>query len=211
MSVDVSSDYEDETSGRQKERQPRRALTMALRIGIPVLTFVVGAVAVLVVQRLMVGDSGAVTRMMTYQNWRVVCPPANQNLPCELNEQIAQNPGGATLVSLSVDDPTLGSPMRVTVPIGISLDPGLGIAFGKDPMKVLPFETCLQAGCFAEIALDTDTLKAMRSNKNGTVTVVPNGGKPIKIPFSLDGFSDGYARLASEQSQRHSFLSFLLP
>ena len=65
--------------------------------------------------------------------------------------------------------------MTIIVPHGVLLEPGLAFAIGNDPMRVRPYETCSNAGCIALVTADADTLKSLRANSAGSVTVAaPN-------------------------------------
>ena len=175
-----------------------------LMVAVPILMFIAGATTAIVGQRLLAGDGADELRIITFQDWRVVCPPKSDQANCELSSNVV--PGQ---VSLVVDNPTLGSRLRVIVPHGIFLEPGLGFSVGDQPLQIYQFETCVQNGCFALVTIDTDTLELLRSNTNGQVVVVPAAGTPVTVPYSLNGFSDGFNALIEERARRNSMWSFL--
>jgi invasion protein IalB len=181
---------------------------IALRAGIALALLIVGGVIALAGERLF-GGGGALpseVRVVPFQDWRVIC--SNAQGGCSLNLDVMRDTGG-TLVSIVINDPKPGSTMSVTVPHGVLLDSGLGFSIGEEPMRVRPYETCNVQGCFAFITLDADTLKSLMANMGGQVTLVPANAMPVNIPFSLKGFTDGYAELQRATARRNSFFSFL--
>jgi invasion protein IalB len=188
----------------------RNTNRMLVQIGLAVLLFVAGAIVALVADHLLGGGGNAnETRIMTFQDWRIICPPAEDaNASCALTQDVVRDQGGA-LVSLSLQDTAPGSNLTVTVPQGVLIAPGLGFAAGNDTVQTHPYETCTPVGCVAFVPLDAALLKTMQSNDKGQVVVMPTTGSPATIPYSLKGFAEGYAQLAREQSRRGGALGFL--
>lgn len=192
------------------------ARRIVLIFGLGILLLVAGGIITLVGQRLLGrGISANEVRITSYQDWRVACPAVTPQTPnCTLSSEVTRQPAngtpGGTMLTLQISDPAPGSTMTVIVPHGVLLEPGLAITIGNDPMRLRPYETCSNAGCIAFVTVDADTLKSLSSSMGGQVTVAaPNVQQPVGIPFSLKGFSDGYAALAREHSRRTGFLSFL--
>ena len=186
------------------------ARRVAMVSGLAILLLAAGGIITLVGQKLLGGAPANEIRITTYQDWRVICPAVTPNSPnCTLSSEISRGPGGI-LLTLSMSDPTPGTTMSLVVPHGVLLEPGLAVTIGNEPMRVRPYETCTNAGCIALMTVDADTLKALQSNMAGQVTVAaPNNPQPVNIPFSLKGFSDGYASLVREHARRTGFFSFL--
>ena len=193
----------DASEGAEPSRSKdltRRVLTIA----IPVLIFFAGALTAIVGQRLLSSGGADEMRILAFEDWRVVCPPRSDEADCELSSNVV--PGQ---ISMVVDDPTLGSRLRVIVPHGVFLDPGLGFSIGDQPLQVYQFETCVQAGCFVLVTIDTTTLELLRDNMNGEVVVVPAAGTPVTVPYSLNGFAEGFDALVDERARRNSMWNFL--
>jgi invasion protein IalB len=192
------------------------ARRIALISGLAILLLVAGGIITLVGQRLLGGGiSPNEVRITSYQDWRVACPAVTPQTPnCALSTEFTRpplngNPGG-TMLTLQMSDPAPDSTMTIIVPHGVLLEPGLAFTIGNEPMRVRPYETCSNAGCIALVTVDADTLKSLRSNTSGQVTVAaPNAQQPVNIPFSLKGFADGYAALAREHARRTGLFSFL--
>ena len=198
----------------------RRMLSvrMLLRIALVAALVVVGviALALLVVggmvvgQRLFVAAPPNETRVTTFTDWRVICPPYNPAQPnCALTLDVLRETGGV-LLTVSMLDPAPNSQLSVTVPHGVALDAGMGFAVGSDPMRVRPFETCNNTGCIALVTADADTLRSLSASTGGQVTVAVAGStQPVNIPYSLNGFAAGYAELERAKARRASFFGFL--
>jgi invasion protein IalB len=171
-------------------------------IAFAVVFMVVGGVVALLGQHFLAGSAKNEMSIKRFQDWRVVCTPADdkgQGGGCRLEATIARSDGGA-LLSLAIEDTAPGSQMSIVVPHGVLLDPGLGFSIGDGSLKVLPYETCVPQGCMVMVGLDSETIKSMRAAQSGQVVVVPGNGQPITIPFSLKGFNEGLEGLEDAKS-----------
>ena len=183
----------------------------ALRAALVVLILLVGGVLALIGERLLGSPAPPnETRITTFTDWRVICPPYNPTQPnCALTLDVLRETGGV-LLTVSMLDPAPNSSLSLTVPHGVALDAGLGFTVGTDPMRVRPFETCNNTGCIALVTVDADTLRSLSTNMGGQVTVAVAGNtQPVTIPFSLNGFAAGYEELVRAKARRTSTLGFL--
>jgi len=189
------------------------SLNNALRGLLAVVLLFAGGVMALVGERLLGGGAGAAneTRVTTFQDWRVVCPPVSTATPnCALTIDVLRDTGGVLMTVAMVDPEPAQRQLSLTVPHGVALDSGLGFTIGTEPMRVRPYEMCNNAGCIALVTVDADTLRSLSSNMQGQVVVaVPGNTQPVTIPFSLRGFGDGYAELTRAKARRTSRLGFL--
>jgi len=178
--------------------------------GLAILLLVAGGVITLLGQRLLGGASPNETRVATFTDWRLVCPPVTPTTPnCALTSDVMRDTGGI-LLTLSITDPTPGSTLSLTVPHGVMLEPGLAFTVGNEPVRVRPYETCTNVGCIAVVTVDADLLKALRGNMSGQVSVAaPNSPQPLAIPFSLKGFAEGFGALERAHATRTGFFRFL--
>ena len=187
------------------------SLRSALRVALVAVILIVGGVVALIGERVFAGPGAAnETRVKTFTDWRVICPPYNPQQPnCALTLDVLRDTGGV-LLTVSMLDPAPNSSLSVTVPHGVALDAGMGFSVGSDPMRVRPFETCNATGCIALVTADADTLRSLSTNMSGQVVVAVAGNtSPVTIPFSLNGFADGFAELQRAKASRTGFLSFL--
>jgi invasion protein IalB len=184
--------------------------SVVLRIGLVVLILILGAVIGAVADRLLSGPASNEVRVRTFMDWRVICPPVTPETPnCALTEDVLRDTGGI-LATISMNDPSANGQLSLTVPHGVLLESGLGFSIGTEPMRVRPYETCTTMGCVALVTVDADTLKSLSSNMQAQFTVaVPNTPQPVNVPFSLNGFADGYAELKRAKARRTSFFRLL--
>ena len=182
----------------------------ALRVALVAALLLVGGVLALIGERLLRGAGPPnETRVSTFQDWRVICPPFNPTQPnCALTLDVLRDTGGV-LLTVSMLDPAPNSPLSVTVPHGVALDAGMGFSVGTDPMRVRPFETCNNTGCIALVTVDADTLRSLSANMGGQVVVAVAGNtSPVTIPFSLNGFAPGYEELQRAKERRTGVFGF---
>ena len=191
------------------------SINTALRALLVVALLFDGGVMALVGERLIGGGAGAPneTRVTTFQDWRVICPPYTPTTPaCALTLDVLRDTGGV-LMTVSMLDPSPANAqpsLSLTVPHGVALDSGIGFSIGTEPMRVRPYETCTNAGCIALVTVDADTLRSLSGNMGGQVVLaVPGNPQPVTIPFSLRGFGDGYAELVRAKGRRTARLGFL--
>jgi len=184
---------------------------MGIRAAIVVLLMMAGGVLTFVGERLLGGGIAPnEVSVITFQDWRVICPPLTPTTPnCALTADVLRDTGGIIL-TISMTDPAPGSPLSLTVPHGVLLAPGISFAIGNEPARVRPYETCTDQGCVAMVTVDADTLKSLSTNMGGQVAVAaPNSTQPVAIPFSLRGFVEGYGELQRAKARRTGFFSFL--
>ena len=83
----------------------------------------------------------------------------------------------------------------LSLPLGISLPPGVSIRIGDaQPTRVL-VERCEPNGCRAGLKLSEDLLTQLREGTQLTVTFHDAERRPIEVPLSLDGFEAGLTAL----------------
>lgn len=187
--------------------RPTGIVGIVIVAAIAVLLVLIGSFGTIILQHLNRSGRDEVT-ITGFKDWRVICPPAKQKeTKCVLNMDVSRE-GGETLLRFSITETDTNPNLMMTVPHGVLLDQGVGLSITGVDMKVRPYETCDAVGCLANLQLDEQTLNAMKANQKAQIVVVPGNGKPVAVPFSLNGFGDGYAELQSANSSR-SFWSFL--
>lgn len=95
-----------------------------------------------------------------------------------------------------------GMEATVLTPFGLLIEPGLRLRADSGRETVLPFHTCLPAGCVARGVLDPKAVWSFRAGAVLHVEADPaGGGDPFRLEGSLDGFSAASARLRDETGQ----------
>ena len=81
--------------------------------------------------------------------------------------------------------------MRLTVPLGVRLAPGVALSIDDAKPIELPFERCLADGCQASAVLDKTALATFTRGKTLIVRyAMPEATAPLNIPIRLQGLAD---------------------
>src|SRR4029077_21043206 len=82
-------------------------------------------------------------------------------------------------------------------PLGVLLPAGLGLTIDKADVGRAGFVRCLPRGCFAEVVMDDNLMKALRTGQSATFIIFQTPEEGIGFPLSLKGFGDGFDKLPS--------------
>ena len=125
-----------------------------------------------------------------FADWQLVCHPG----PCEVHTEVDGADGRAVL-RLSADNDIL----TVATDLPLFLPDGLALGIGDAPEREAPWRTCDAGGCAATLPLDPDLLAALRRERAGAATFTLVDGVPVRLTFSLMGFTD--ARRAQDRKR----------
>lgn len=191
-------------------------LTQKLALGAAAL--VVGAVLGWAVRG--VATYNTSTQSMTsYDSWRVACPAANQKeAGCEMIQDVLDSQSHAEITRIAIVKPPGGKLLlNLTMPLGVALEPGVGLTFdsdteAKDPkaakqaMITAKYRTCTQQGCIVDIPIDDKLQAQLDGDKDGRLVFVSaNDTKPIAVPLSLKGYSAAKSAYNSNEAKRSSW------
>ena len=146
------------------------------------------------------GTAGAQgTVKSVHADWQVRCdtPPGAQGEQCALIQSVMaeDRPNvGLTVIVLKTADQK-SRLMRVLAPLGVLLPSGLGLKIDKTDVGRAGFVRCLPNGCVAEVQMDENLMKQMRSGQAATFIIFQTPEEGIGIPMSLKGFGEGYDKL----------------
>ncbi|MBM7045154.1 MULTISPECIES: invasion associated locus B family protein [Rhizobium] len=131
--------------------------------------------------------------------WSVVCdkPAGASAEQCALMQNVIAEDRpeiGLSVVVLKTAD-RKSKILRVLAPLGVLLPNGLGLNIdGKDIGRAY-FVRCFADGCYAEVVLEDELLKTLRSGATATFIVFQSPEEGIGIPVDLKGFAEGYDAL----------------
>ncbi|WFU09729.1 invasion associated locus B family protein [Rhizobium sp. CB3090] len=131
--------------------------------------------------------------------WSVVCdkPAGASTEQCALMQNVIAEDRpevGLSVVVLKTAD-RKSKILRVLAPLGVLLPNGLGLNVdGKDIGRAY-FVRCFSDGCYAEVVLEDELLKTLRSGATATFIVFQSPEEGIGIPVDLKGFAEGYDAL----------------
>ncbi|MEJ0075162.1 MAG: invasion associated locus B family protein [Alphaproteobacteria bacterium] len=134
-----------------------------------------------------------------YGDWQIRCdtPPGAQGEQCALIQSVTaeDRPNvGLTVIVLKTADQK-SRLMRVLAPLGVLLPSGLGLKIDKTDVGRAGFVRCLPNGCVAEVQMDENLLKQLRTGQQATYIIFQTPEEGIGIPMSLKGFGEGFDKL----------------
>jgi len=134
-----------------------------------------------------------------HEDWQIRCetPPGAQSEQCALFQAVVAEDRasvGITVLILKTADQKTRL-MRVQAPLGVLLPAGLGLKIDNADVGRAGFVRCLPRGCYAEVVMDDNLVKQMRTGQTATFFIFQTPEEGIGFPLSLKGFGDGYDKL----------------
>ena len=135
-----------------------------------------------------------------HNDWQVRCdtPPGAQGEQCALIQSVTAEDRanvGLTVIVLKTADQK-SRLMRVVAPVGVLLPSGLGLKIDQTDIGRAGFVRCLPNGCVAEVVMDDNLLKQLRSGQTATFIIFQTPEEGIGFPMSLKGFGEGFDKLS---------------
>lgn len=134
-----------------------------------------------------------------HRDWQIRCdtPPGAKAEQCALIQSVTAEDRanvGLTVIVLKTADQK-SKLMRVVAPLGVLLPSGLGLKIDNADIGRAGFVRCLPNGCIAEVVMDDELLKKLRSGKTALFIIYQTPEEGIGFPMSLAGFGEGYEKL----------------
>jgi invasion protein IalB len=132
-------------------------------------------------------------------DWQIRCdtPPGTQGDQCALIQSVTAedrpNVGLSVIVLRTQDQKT--RLLRVLAPLGVLLPSGLGLKIDQTDIGRAGFVRCLPNGCVAEVVMDENLIRQLRTGQSATFIIFQTPDEGIGIPMSLKGFGEGYDKL----------------
>jgi len=145
------------------------------------------------------GASAQGTVRSVHDDWQIRCetPPGAQAEQCALFQSVVAedraNVGLTVLVLKTADQKA--RLMRIQAPLGVLLPAGLGLKIDNADIGRAGFVRCLPRGCYAEVVMDDNLLKQMRTGTSATFFIFQTPEEGIGFPVSLKGFGAGFDKL----------------
>lgn len=142
-------------------------------------------------------------KIESFKAWSIVCPDG-EGSNCQLRQELIQTNTGK-LVSAVVIDKTKDGLATATfiTPFGLLLPAGLRFSVDNGASLKAMFSTCLPQGCLASATLSPATLYSFKAGNRldlDAEAIKPH--QPVKIEFSLLGFSAAWKKLAGINKSR---------
>ena len=134
-----------------------------------------------------------------HADWQIRCdtPPGAQGEQCALIQSVTAEDRanvGLTVIVLKTAD-NKSRLMRIVAPMGVLLPSGLGLKIDNEDVGRAGFVRCLPNGCVAEVVMDPNLIKQLRSGKTATFIIFQTPEEGIGFPMSLKGFGEGFDKL----------------
>ena len=134
-----------------------------------------------------------------HKDWQIRCdtPPGAKSEQCALIQSVTAEDRanvGLTVIVLKTADQK-SRLMRVVAPLGVLLPSGLGLKIDQVDVGRAGFVRCLPNGCIAEVVMDDELIKKLRTGKTATFIIFQTPEEGIGFPMSLTGFAEGYDQL----------------
>jgi invasion protein IalB len=134
-----------------------------------------------------------------HQDWQIRCdtPPGSKGEQCALIQSVTAEDRasvGLTVIVLKTAD-LKSRLMRVVAPLGVLLPSGLGLKIDNADIGRAGFVRCLPNGCIAEVVMDDELIKKLRTGQTATFIIFQTPEEGIGFPLSLKGFNEGYDKL----------------
>jgi invasion protein IalB len=134
-----------------------------------------------------------------HNDWQIRCdtPPGAQGEQCALIQSVTAEDRanvGLTVIVLKTADQK-SRLMRVVAPLGVLLPSGLGLKIDQADIGRAGFVRCLPNGCVAEVVMDDNLVRQMRSGQTATFIIFQTPEEGIGFPMALKGFGEGFDKL----------------
>jgi invasion protein IalB len=133
--------------------------------------------------------------------WAVNCTSdaKDATLRCGLSQTVVMKKSGRVLSRVTFLLPAGGQEPRLNLqlPLGVLISAGAAVRVDDNPPQGLRFRTCNRGGCYAETPLTQAFLAQLRKGSKLVIEFKNLAEKTLKLPLSLDGFDEAYAKAQS--------------
>lgn len=137
----------------------------------------------------------------TFKDWIVRCVATNKP-PCTARQQVSNDKGQQIVeILLGYEPAEKRYPLRVELPLGIVLPPGVMLKVDEaTEFPNLVVTRCVTSGCLVELYVSEEMLTALRKGTKGAFVVRTADGKAAALVFSLSGFSAAVEELVGRNT-----------
>jgi invasion protein IalB len=133
---------------------------------------------------------------LVYSAWTKTCSktPGSSSRPVCLTGRDGRDVSGARAVAVVLIDPE-GQPkklLRLLLPIGVRLKPGVRFAVDQGPRLDATYQTCVAGGCLADHEATTELLGKLKTGQDLFVQGSNGRGQQISVSVPLSDFAKTY-------------------
>jgi invasion protein IalB len=150
----------------------------------------------------------AIVDGQTFQDWRAKCTSTdndkNPQTTCHVFQDLLQKESGKRVLHIAIGYLPGKKPlaMIITLPLGISLPPGLSMRIDEKNGKQVPLQACFTNGCQTAFELEPAWQKKLMAGKNAEVIFYNIRNQAISIPVSLKGITAAINALETNAPSR---------
>lgn len=139
------------------------------------------------------GQEQPAAPQLFFSPWTKVCPPqqaANAKPICFIGRDGRVATGqpviGAVLIEPQGDDRKV---LRITLPLGMLLQPGTRAIVDQGQPMTAPYIICLENGCIADYEASQALIDLMKKGQGLVIQAMNGSGQPISLVLPLDDFA----------------------
>ncbi len=136
----------------------------------------------------------------TFGAWTVRCQKPNAEAPraCEVLHAVQGQGGIITQIAIGTPPGSTQQLLVVQAPLGVLVSQPVTIAdqaAATTTIYSIPFQTCLQIGCLAQMETNFEALDKLAALATAKLSFAERTGRLIEISIPLNGMKDALARL----------------
>jgi invasion protein IalB len=131
---------------------------------------------------------------LIYSPWTKVCPKAPDAKQVCFTGKDGRVESGQPVVAAVLIEPD-GEPrkiLRVTLPLGMSLQPGTRAIIDQGQPMTAPYVICFNNGCMADYEASQALIDTMKKGQGLVVQGINGAGQAISLVLPLDDFAKAY-------------------
>ncbi|MFL6799700.1 MAG: invasion associated locus B family protein [Xanthobacteraceae bacterium] len=141
-------------------------------------------------------QGGQQTPQLTYTPWSKICqkaPDANGKQVCFVGRE-GRVDSGMPLVAAVLIEPEGDTRkiLRVTLPLGMALQPGTRLIVDQGQPMTGAYVVCLPTGCMADYEASGELVGKLKSGQNLHVQGFNGAGQPVSLVLPLPEFAKAY-------------------
>lgn len=154
-------------------------------------------------------DKKVVSDQATKGAWNVVCKDDNGTKRCAVIQQVAARVGSKSniqqrMFAIELIRKENGARGTLILPFGLAVSKGITINIdsSKNETPVIPFKTCLQAGCIVELEFGAESLERLKSASELSIKfyLAANDQKQT-FNVSLNGFRQAFEQIEAAENK----------
>jgi invasion protein IalB len=130
---------------------------------------------------------------LTYTPWTKVCQKGQEGQVCFIGKDGRVESGMAVVAAvLIVPEGQPKKVMRVTLPLGMAIQPGTRAIVDDGQPMTAPYVLCFTNGCMADYEASEELIGKLKKGKSLHVQGINGSGQPVSLPLPLADFAKAY-------------------